>query len=250
MLQFKNSHRPRLAALLRMLYHLLAQYGCSISTCHLQGVSNSVADALSRGWLHRFFELCPYASSEPTQIRLHDFDFSGLPVRETRCPCEDVGAWLMVTIYFEGPRPQFLATPVNDAPVGFGPVTSSQGDSIGLTGGDQSTCGQVPVSCSLGGITHDDGSTVPAVSTVVQAPVEFSQCWAALVRGAWFLSRLREVVLSKGGFSAQRHLSSSSLATHFSLDHSGAGCLYRSEMDQRAQARSGRGFAICLLAIT
>ncbi len=128
MLQFKNSHRPRLAALLCTLYQLSARYGCLISACHLPGVSNSIADALSRGWLHRFFELYPYASPEPTQISLCDLDFSGSSSGETRCPGKDIGSWLITTIYPEGLRSGSTIVSIDDAPVGPGPLASGQED--------------------------------------------------------------------------------------------------------------------------
>ncbi len=167
MLQFKNSHRPHLAALLRTLYHLSVQYGCLVSACHLPGVFKSVADALSRGWLRRFFELCPYASSEPTQIRLRDLDFSGSPPGETRCPGEDIGAWLLVTIYPEGLQSQSSALSVDDTSAGFGSMAGGQGD----VGSEPTVVLGVPASrvfaggidnsvLSVGGATRDGPSLV------------------------------------------------------------------------------------------
>ncbi len=95
MLHFKNSQRHNIAALLRTLYRLSAQLDCLISAYHLPGVTNSVADALSRGWLKRFLELSPHASSTPTVINLCDLDFSDTPTAEARCPCKDSGRQLL-----------------------------------------------------------------------------------------------------------------------------------------------------------
>ncbi len=78
MLDLKNSCKPHLAALLRTLYALSAQFGCLISACHLPGVTNMLADALSHGWLWHFFELCTYADLVPTSIAKCNLDFSDL----------------------------------------------------------------------------------------------------------------------------------------------------------------------------
>ncbi len=87
----KNSCTPHLAALLRTIYALLGQFGCLISTCHLPGVTNTLAEAISHGWLHRFFELCTYADPMPTSIIRYNFDFSDLETAAARWPCRDVG---------------------------------------------------------------------------------------------------------------------------------------------------------------
>ncbi len=76
MLHFKNLCRPHLAALLHTLYILSAQFGCLILVCHLPGVMDMLADALSCGWLRRFFELCTYADQTPTSIIKCNLDFS------------------------------------------------------------------------------------------------------------------------------------------------------------------------------
>ncbi len=95
MLHFKNSCRPHLAALLHTLYMLSAQFGCLISACHLPGVTNTLTDTLSRGWLRRFFELCTYADHTPTSIIKCNLDFSDWDMAGARWPCRDVGVQLL-----------------------------------------------------------------------------------------------------------------------------------------------------------
>ncbi len=127
MLHFKNSQRRNIAALLRTLYHLSAQFDCLISAYHLSGVTNSVADALSRGWLKQFFELSPHASSTPTVINLCDLDFSDTLTAEARCPCKDTGWQFLMTIYPEGIFPGSAAVSVDGPATQSAAVAQAQG---------------------------------------------------------------------------------------------------------------------------
>jgi len=74
-LRYQNSRRAILAALLRTLYFLCAKAGCLITAEHLGTKENSVADALSRGWLADFFGLRPDADPYPTKITEFSLDF-------------------------------------------------------------------------------------------------------------------------------------------------------------------------------
>ncbi len=95
MLHFKNLCQPHLAALLCMLYALSAQFGCLISVCHLPGVTNTLADVLSHGWLWWFFELCTNADWSPTLIIKCNLDFSDPETAGAHWLCEDVGTGLL-----------------------------------------------------------------------------------------------------------------------------------------------------------
>ncbi len=64
-----------MAALLRTLYCLSVQFGCVVSAVHLPGVDNTWADCLSRGWLEKFYEVCPGTAPFPTAIGSFWLDF-------------------------------------------------------------------------------------------------------------------------------------------------------------------------------
>ena len=65
----KGSARdPNLAHLLRTLAFTTAVLDISVRACHLAGVQNTSADALSRGKLNLFFSLNPQASPMPTIV--------------------------------------------------------------------------------------------------------------------------------------------------------------------------------------
>ena len=59
---------PMLAHLLRLLAFSTAVLDIHVAACHLPGVHNTSADALSRGRLQHFFYLNPQASPVPTII--------------------------------------------------------------------------------------------------------------------------------------------------------------------------------------
>ncbi len=73
-----------MAALLRTLYCLSVKFGCLISATHLPGVDNTWADCLSRGWLDKFYAICPCAASFPTAIGNFVLDFSDEMDLQTR----------------------------------------------------------------------------------------------------------------------------------------------------------------------
>ncbi len=75
-LQHWNSWSSPVAALLQTLYHLSVKFGCLVSAMHLPGVDNTWADCLSRGWLEKFYAICPAAAPFPTVIRNFVLDFS------------------------------------------------------------------------------------------------------------------------------------------------------------------------------
>ncbi len=117
MLNFKNSCKPCLAALLHTLYALSVQFGCLISAIHLPGVMNSLADVLSCCWLQWFFELCPCADLVPTSIVKCNLDFSDPQTDGARWPCEDVSARLLVTCDVEDLLAGHRPLPSDDAAV-------------------------------------------------------------------------------------------------------------------------------------
>ncbi len=50
----------------------------------------TLVDALSHGWLRRFFELCTYADQIPTSIIKRSLDFSEADTAGARWPCKDI----------------------------------------------------------------------------------------------------------------------------------------------------------------
>jgi len=95
----KRAKTPAMAALLRILYLLCAQHDCWIGAVHIAGVKNEVADALSRGWIQKFFQLCPGASQNPSPIPPELFTcFSQLDICPTGEDCGEIERRILATI--------------------------------------------------------------------------------------------------------------------------------------------------------
>ncbi len=70
------------------------------------------------------------------------------------------------------------------------------------------------------------------------APVEFRECWEALVFGVWFLLQLGEMVPDKEPFDSQRHLNSSSLTV---TTNQGAGLVLELQLIKTKTDQLGTG---------
>ena len=64
--QGKSSKQPKLMTLLRKLFFIAAQNNFTVTIKHIPGTKNSIADAISRMQLQRFFSLAPQANKDPT----------------------------------------------------------------------------------------------------------------------------------------------------------------------------------------
>ncbi|XP_065185742.1 uncharacterized protein LOC135816471 [Sycon ciliatum] len=60
-----TSRSPPMMSLVRCLYHLCVAHDCLISAVHIPGVTNTIADALSRNLLQEFRRLAPTAQLHP-----------------------------------------------------------------------------------------------------------------------------------------------------------------------------------------
>lgn len=56
---------PRIMVLVRALYSLCVQYDFLVTATHIPGITNNIADALSRNLLQEFRQLAPAANAEP-----------------------------------------------------------------------------------------------------------------------------------------------------------------------------------------
>ncbi len=77
-----------------------------------------------------------------------------------------------------------------------------------------------------------------ACPLVPLAPVEFRECWEALVFGIWFLLRLGEIVPNKEPFDPQRHLNLSSLTV---TANQGTGLVLELQLIKTKTDQSGIG---------
>ncbi len=91
-----NARVPDMAALLRILYLLCAKYDCWVGAVHIAGVKNEVADALSRGWLQKFFQLCPGTMATPSPVPPETFScFSQLDSCPIGGDCAAIEKWIL-----------------------------------------------------------------------------------------------------------------------------------------------------------
>jgi len=56
--------------LIRQLYHLCVSFNFQCRLCHIPGLKNVLADALSRNKINQFKELCPSAESHPVDSKV------------------------------------------------------------------------------------------------------------------------------------------------------------------------------------
>ncbi len=68
------------------------KFGCLVSAVHLPGADNTWADCLSRGWLEKFYAICPQAALLPTDIGSFQLDFSDGADLQARRPHCDLAA--------------------------------------------------------------------------------------------------------------------------------------------------------------
>lgn len=61
----KSSKQPRIMDLLRHLFYTAAQNNFTISIKHIPGISNPIADAISRKQFTSFYSLAPQANQTP-----------------------------------------------------------------------------------------------------------------------------------------------------------------------------------------
>ncbi len=113
-LQHQNSWSTPVAALLQTLYHLSVKFGCLISAMHLLGVDNPWTDCLSRGWLEKFYAICPSAAPFPTTIGNFALDFSDEAGSRTRSPHCDLAMNITRRLYKEGVCGRTMALPGAD----------------------------------------------------------------------------------------------------------------------------------------
>ena len=66
--QNKSAKHPQLVTLLRHLFMIAARSNFTVYLYHLPGKKNTIADALSRNKINRFFSLTPQAHPEPTPL--------------------------------------------------------------------------------------------------------------------------------------------------------------------------------------
>ncbi len=70
----KRSKCKKIMSLVRRLTLLTLQHNFYFKACHVPGVSNEIADSLSRFQIARFRQLAPWADSQP-QVIPRDLEF-------------------------------------------------------------------------------------------------------------------------------------------------------------------------------
>ncbi len=100
-----------MAALLQTLYHLSVMFGCLISAMHLLGVDKTWADCLLRGWLEKFYAICPSAAPFPTTIGNFTLDFSDVVDSRIRSLHCNLAMGVTHILYEEGVCSRTAAVP-------------------------------------------------------------------------------------------------------------------------------------------